>query len=473
MIKLFKQSKLLNKWNSSVYFEEIICMLLMFISLFVWKFQSFIGMMLLVIIAAILLFVFNDFKYMIPSSIYFLYSFSEGFNSTNIPIHIFVAGGLLVFVLFVYMIINGFHIKKARSCIGLIGLAVLCFIPIFWSSIDYTGKEYIKILFLAYLLYLVIYILFVSNLKDNSFRILSISMSYLCVYMALQLGLKIFELHQASPGESIFTFWYYLGWGLCNEAGILMLFGIPFIFILIIKSNNLYQIIMNLIKLFITMLGMIITNSRGTMLCGFLLIFVLVIISICYSKQKLKLFLCYFISLSLGLIIIQLAYGIPNLISNIFEKVFEIEGDSSFIEKIFTAIDLNGRREIWQKAINAWNRSPITRWFGNGLVSEYDFRPSFNGDDLVVLVYHSTMFETLACFGIVGVVFLIIHLIEKYFSLLKIDKSIMLILTIGYGVVDIYGMLDNTYSMWYYMIPLVIVMASVDVTKSNSELLFY
>ena len=186
-----------------------------------------------------------------------------------------------------------------------------------------------------------------------------------------------------------------------------------------------------------------------------------------------KCFLCYFISLSLGLIIIQLAYGIPNLISNIFEKVFEIEGDSSLIEKIFTAIDLNGRREIWQKAINAWNRSPITRWFGNGLVSEYDFRPSFNGDDLVVLVYHSTMFETLACFGIVGVVFLIIHLIEKYFSLLKIDKSIMLVLTIGYGVVDIYGMLDNTYSMWYYMIPLVIVMASVDVTKSNSELLFY
>ena len=83
------------------------------------------------------------------------------------------------------------------------------------------------------------------------------------------------------------------------------------------------------------------------------------------------------------------------------------------------------------------------------------------------------MFETLACFGIVGVVFLIIHLIEKYFSLLKIDKTIMLVLTIGYGVVDIYGMLDNTYSMWYYMIPLVIVMASVDVTKSNNELLFY
>ena len=34
-------------------------------------------------------------------------------------------------------------------------------------------------------------------------------------------------------------------------------------------------------------------------------------------------------------------------------------------------------------------------------------------------------------------------------------------------MVDIYGMIDNTYHMYYFMIPLMIIMAVVDAGKDN------
>ena len=42
-----------------------------------------------------------------------------------------------------------------------------------------------------------------------------------------------------------------------------------------------------------------------------------------------------------------------------------------------------------------------------------------------------------------------------------------LILLFGHLVVDAYGMIDNTYGMYYYMIPLVVFMASLDNDKNT------
>ena len=67
--------------------------------------------------------------------------------------------------------------------------------------------------------------------------------------------------------------------------------------------------------------------------------------------------------------------------------------------------------------------------------------------------------------GIVGLLALIFHLFEKYKQLYKKDLAFALAMAIGYFLVDIYGLIDNTYGMYYYMVPLVIVMASLDVDK--------
>ena len=99
--------------------------------------------------------------------------------------------------------------------------------------------------------------------------------------------------------------------------------------------------------------------------------------------------------------------------------------------------------------------------FGSGVIAEY------YPDGTRYVVYHSTIFQILATVGNLGLAFIIIHFIEKYKQLKVLGKSNMGILLIGYIVVDLYGLIDNTYGMYYYMIPMMIIMAVLD-AKANS-----
>ncbi len=47
------------------------------------------------------------------------------------------------------------------------------------------------------------------------------------------------------------------------------------------------------------------------------------------------------------------------------------------------------------------------------------------------------------------------------------EVSFGLIMLFGYLVVDAYGMIDNSYGMYYNMIPLVVFMASLDNDKNT------
>ena len=85
------------------------------------------------------------------------------------------------------------------------------------------------------------------------------------------------------------------------------------------------------------------------------------------------------------------------------------------------------------------------------------------------VVFHSTIFETLIIGGIIGLGFLLYHLFEKYRACLKRNDIFYIFVIISYLFVDAYGLIDNTYHMYYYMIPLVILMACIDSKSYNIE----
>ena len=68
---------------------------------------------------------------------------------------------------------------------------------------------------------------------------------------------------------------------------------------------------------------------------------------------------------------------------------------------------------------------------------------------------------------------LIIHLIEKYKAIAKLNKIEYGFILISFVLTDLYGLMDNTYHMFYYMIPLVILLACIDsdlyVLESNKN----
>ena len=85
------------------------------------------------------------------------------------------------------------------------------------------------------------------------------------------------------------------------------------------------------------------------------------------------------------------------------------------------------------------------------------------------VVFHSTFFQTLIVGGIFCLAFLLIHLVQKYKMLFSLEKRLAIPLFISFIMVDAYGMIDNTYHMFYYMIPLVTMLACFDSAKENND----
>ena len=146
---------------------------------------------------------------------------------------------------------------------------------------------------------------------------------------------------------------------------------------------------------------------------------------------------------------------------------FQFDKIKEFFNDIFyNGMNDSGRFMLWEWAMDDFSKNIYTGLFGNGMVDRFisygQSQTSATGFDWVFVVYHSTFFETLAAFGVVGVILMSIHLIEKYYYTSKLSKPSMLILATGFLLVDLYGMIDNTYHMFYYMIPLVILLASLE-----------
>lgn len=436
--------------NNNSLFLELYCLILCVIAVICWKYSFLSGMITIISIAAISLFIFNDFKYMIPCVLYFMFSNNDGFESTIIPIPLVICTLVLLLVLVIYLIRNKIHLNKAKSCLGIALLGISCALPYFWHNIITSGKEGLYVMYFAWFLYFILYVLFASSLNKDSFKMLIYAFEYMVILLAFECILKVYVLHKENPQENILNFWYYLGWGLCNEAGIMMCVGLPFIFINMLKNNKLVNALLGNIKLIIVGIGMLLTGSRGTFLFGYLELILLYLFYLFKAPNKKNSFIGVGLLVVLAIVIAEAFVGIPKLVDDIRKCLF------------FNDLDDSGRKGLWMDAIRMWKKNPLHIIFGGGMVSEFYTVASFHGVAEVFKVYHSTFFETLASFGMVGVLFLGIHLFEKYRQLLKLDRNVAVLIFISYVMVGLYGMIDNTYSMYYYMIPLVIIMATID-----------
>jgi hypothetical protein len=116
------------------------------------------------------------------------------------------------------------------------------------------------------------------------------------------------------------------------------------------------------------------------------------------------------------------------LIDDIIFRVFK-DGFSS-----------NGRIKIWKMGFDIWKKHIF---FGPGICSKMMILNTPLGYQEVPLVFHSSIVEVLVVGGVVGIVFFIIHLYEKYRSLFKMDRLFIVTSVIGYVVVDLYGLIDK------------------------------
>ncbi len=449
----------LKKINNNVLFENLLCVFLIFFGFIGWRYNYLLVAIPSVLISVILMFLFRDFKYAIPTALVLLFSYGKGFDVEEFPYDIVIPVVVYVISILVFTIINfkKSKIKKIKNSIGIIIISIAFIIPIFWSNLITNETKIYYIMYFSWFLYLLLFALLCINLEKGSFRIVVFAFSWLSILIVCELAVTLYECYLTNTARNILSWWYYIGWGLCNEAGIVLCFIMPFIFYELFSSKKTIICLLSIIKIFILLFGILITGSRGSLLFGgieFLALFIALIV-LKTPNKNLKISSITFITLIgfMGLLI----YTDYKLFDDILDGIFSVKFD-----------DL-GRKEIWYSGIDCWSLNVRNMIFGSGIVSNIDMRSVYNGVQNTFLVYHSTTIEILVSSGIIGLIGLGIHFAEKYQMLIKKNNALLLLFIIGYFVVDIYGLIDNTYGMYYYMVPLVITMATFN-CNDNYEL---
>ncbi len=435
---------MIKRINSSKQTEYLYCLVISVITLFGWYFKSKWGYMTIIPVTLLAVTILNDFKYMAISGLGLIFSVGTGYtaNTLEFPMQFAVAIVLYVAIGLIYIIRNGIHIKNVKSCIGLLALGILSPIPLIWNNVIEANERILYFVYLSYFLYLLIYILFVVTLKKDSFRMIKTAMVFMTLVIALEC---IFASMKFGFVKGI-----NLGWAITIDAGITMLVGLPFIFIDLIHEKNYIKLIISDLILIVVIFGCALTVSRGTYLFGIIELGLLYIFSLIKAKKKIFLLLSTLVVLIAAVLTLHFTITLPEAYHKVVDIVFAVDFND------------NGRFRLWQKAYDIWKQNGLNIVFGAGImpipsaqvISEFGL-PS-------LIYFHSTFFELLGTLGVLGVLAYLFHMFEKYKQLFKLNLTCGVVMLIGYLAVDAYGLIDNTFACYYYMIPLMIVMASLD-----------
>ena len=434
------------------YIEEIYIVIVSLISLLCWNYNSIAGISILVFIATITIILTNDLKYIIPIVIFLPFTIGFSFSATIIPIPLIVVTCIFIIVLIIFTILNGIHISKMKSLIPLFGIGITTLIPIFWFVPKNESQVALYFVYFGNILFCVLYFILVNGIKEDGKIIISKSVSYLILLLTMQLIIRIIDIKgELTIIENIF----YCGWGLCNEAGIMICFSFPFSFYLLNKSNNLGIFIYRLIIILFGCIGIFFSGSRASYIFGGLIVLLSFITSCFLNKNKKTIITVLIFMVIICICIFVLKDKIIENLNIVFSK----------------GLENNGRFKLYVKAWNIITSSLKNIFFGAGSCALIEKLYTSGGFQEGQVVFHSTFFQTLIVGGIACFIFLLVHLVQKYRMLLLCERQLAVPLFISFLMVDLYGMIDNTYHMFYYMIPLVTILACFD-SSFNDKLSF-
>lgn len=403
------------------------------ISTFLWAFAKSFAMPIIMVLCAGTLLFKNDLKFGLPYFVNFLFVNGVVAASTNIDIGLIVGGVALIAVIIVYIIRNRLKFHLGKFGLNLAILAILAILPVFWGNIQSSAFYF---LYLGWLAYFVVYLFFTNSIREDIKGEFSYAMEGLSILLALEGIISVVRI--LVSGGSLKDI-YSLGWGICNEAGIMLCVAVPFVFYQFFSKIKSKEAIYHFCVLILSAVGILATLSRGTIMFAVIEYGLLIL----YMLLKKKLYKLTAVLVGVGIIVIG---GI---------SVWKFD---FIFNHLIDFIDDNGRFSLYNKALSAINERPLNMIFGAGFAFAVDFKDA-------VFVCHSTIYETLVCMGVVGMVAMLFHFAIKYRVTLQKHNDFNNMLLIGFIVVDIYGLIDNTYHMYYFMIILVMILAVLE--KSN------
>lgn len=233
--------------------------------------------------------------------------------------------------------------------------------------------------------------------KNFNFKIY---VSYAVLFSALSVALQLFIMRLLGYPRDF-------GWGNINFCGYVFILAIPFALYLLIKTNHVFTYLAIICCLYV---ATYISGSDGTL--GTIVVFAPVLIIYAYTKIK-KENKIFFVNVCCLIIIAVLVSIIVLLITD--------DSVLAFIQKHF--LNDTGRTPLFKLAMKEFAENPI---FGKGI-----FYPIINSADLanainrnswgagVIVNYHSSIFNTLATTGVVGMCAMLFNYFARFKILTK------------------------------------------------------
>ncbi len=426
-----------------------------------------IGISVFVLFMALCLVLYKRTIYTLPiviSSIFMLSNQNMGMTTLN-ELWIFYVVLGVVAIAFIYHFIR-FKVKLTFGFLGipLILVALTYILSISGYFLDQKPFEF-SVIFISLMgfIYLLVYMFFRST-NDGSYTKYLFKffyyMSYVVILQTFVMLIYYFidHAHMGSFTEILsqgieerfgyikngFFVRLNVGWGLGNNIGGILAFFLPIHMYELFKSKSIKTLILNALGFILVLITIILTTSRGAYLgvLAFGILFIIGFIKYApFDYKKYKKVLIRIGLLLLPLLVLVIIFGVDFMISFMQKSSF-----------------LNGREVDWVDAWNYFLEHPI---FGKSWYSDTWELDSFRS-------YHNTILHTLATMGIVGLLgfiyfqFNIVKLVIKNFHFESFVILSMFIVT------HVHGLVDNTYYAPLHMIPLLILLGSLETFNSSS-----
>ena len=271
-------------------------------------------------------------------------------------------------------------------------------------------------------------ILFFTSTNESNLETLANDSIYITILIIFQL-IYFMIFNQVSPIYCIQNKMVDLGWGIHNAVGMVILMCMPLSIYKAFKDLKKYWYY---IILYVIQFGILVfLVCKGGILAALVGSIVLVIGVIHYFKEYRKLIL---ILVGCAIVVAALVIAFV-LIKGINISIYLSLGT------------LFSRQDIWTSGLKVFTSNPI---FGIGIIAPMGWNVSVTFP--AYQYCHNTFIESLAVTGVIGLICLLYHLVEKYsrvFYKMDFKKFIFFAFMLFPGL---YGLIDNSYLEITYML---------------------
>lgn len=257
----------------------------------------------------------------------------------------------------------------------------------------------------------------------------------------------IFYFRQELMIDSMIWKTIHLGWGIGNNVGLVLIFSIPFVLYVAMKSK--YASVVYILLYFLTVATVFAVMSRGS----------IIILAVCIVPMTL-----YAIRCARRPMLMSIYFAVFLTISIILAYSFLRDDLETVINSLQNlGLSDRGRIALWKQALVDFNNSNII--FGAG----FGFNSKLDASGTYINWYHNPYIQMLSNLGALGLIAFLVHIGQRYYYMVKKRTKFSLAAFYGSIMSGLYGLIDVTYFIPCFLAPMLLVtlMMELSINEAN------